>query len=817
MRYLLTGVVATLVVSTSWAQQDSWSPEFHHPGLGTASRVFALAVYRGELIAGGKVGRGHGRFLPGGVARYDPRTRTWNGLPGGGLSMDGRSRQGQARAFAVYNNELVIGGQFNFAGGVPARNVARWDGKRFQPLGTGIGLPSNNFVHALAVYKGKLYAAGEFFSAGTAAARNLAVWDGVRWSGVGTGLTHRRVSSGGHALLVASDGSMYVGGTFDSAAGVPAANVARFDGARFAPLASGTDGMVRALAEWNGKIYAGGRFGKAGGLPNTSTVAAWDGRAWSALASGIRNPTFTEVMSLHAHGNSLYAGGRFFSVGTLQAKHVVRWDGARFHDIGGVAGTAFPAFAPFVFAMTSLGNELVVGGEFWRVGGPRDPTKSLVSRSVAAVDPATARWRQLGRGLGLAVNPRVFDMVTWRGSTVVAGEFQMAGSRTTSGLVRFTGNDWQDLGLPYGRAQALAVLGDDLYVGVGTSSGQPGVLRYDGARWSPVGTTGATLDLAFYKGRLYKNGDGSIIAWTGSAWQRVGPSFIGSARVLHVHGGLLYVGGSMRGAGISRGVFAFDGSKAVALGSGVQGTVTALGSFGGDLVVGGTFTQAGSVTLTAGVARWNGKVWSALDAGFPRLATPLDFTVLNGELYAGGSGFGVARMRSGSWQVLRDGPIGGAAVLHADPRTGQLWVGGTFHSSATMPMDGIARLSTRIDWRDLGAALAGSRGQPVLSGHGPLSAGGRVTFLLRNARARAVGLHAFGGVRIDQPLFGGILVPRPDVSLPFTTDRFGTTSLGLTLPGVVPPGVDVFVQSWLVDAAGPLGFAAANAIASRSR
>ncbi len=64
-----------------------------------------------------------------------------------------------------------------------------------------------------------------------------------------------------------SNGDLIAGGDFTSAGGLPAAHIARWDGAAWAPLGAGLDGVVFALAGDGADLIAGGSFASAGGLP----------------------------------------------------------------------------------------------------------------------------------------------------------------------------------------------------------------------------------------------------------------------------------------------------------------------------------------------------------------------------------------------------------------------------------------------------------------------------------------------------------------------------------------------------------------------
>ncbi|MEI7776187.1 MAG: hypothetical protein WCK17_15590, partial [Verrucomicrobiota bacterium] len=95
-----------------------------------------------------------------------------------------------------------------------------------------------------------------------------------------------------YAAVVDGNGNLFIGGTFTTAGGVIASNIAKWNGSRWTSLGSGTSGVsdaITALAVDNvGNLYAGGRFQSAGGV-TASNIAKWNGSTWSALGSGLVN------------------------------------------------------------------------------------------------------------------------------------------------------------------------------------------------------------------------------------------------------------------------------------------------------------------------------------------------------------------------------------------------------------------------------------------------------------------------------------------------------------------------------------------------
>ena len=93
----------------------------------------------------------------------------------------GAGTDNTVRVLAVYNGELVAGGQFKTAGGIVNNGIARWDGTSWLPIGGGI----DGVVLSLVSYNGVLIVGGGFSSAGGIPARNIVEWDGVKWSPLG--------------------------------------------------------------------------------------------------------------------------------------------------------------------------------------------------------------------------------------------------------------------------------------------------------------------------------------------------------------------------------------------------------------------------------------------------------------------------------------------------------------------------------------------------------------------------------------------------------------------------------------------------------
>jgi hypothetical protein len=93
---------------------------------------------------------------------------------------------------AIYHDELYLAGSIMESAGNVGHGIIRYDGSQWKPVGDGlqdIGNGNSGFVITLdlTVYDDKLWVCGGgFFYAGHVPARGLAYWDGEHWCNVGT-------------------------------------------------------------------------------------------------------------------------------------------------------------------------------------------------------------------------------------------------------------------------------------------------------------------------------------------------------------------------------------------------------------------------------------------------------------------------------------------------------------------------------------------------------------------------------------------------------------------------------------------------------
>jgi hypothetical protein len=418
-------------------------------GSGTNDYVSALAVYRGDLIAGGSFDRA-GTADAHKVARWDGTT--WHALDASEFAagFDGANR---VEALIVHGDDLIVGGWFSAVGGTPTPRVARWDGTSWHSMGSGApggwvtgfapfrgelmvgahwgarawdgstwqavdaGLGLDGPVLDFVEHEGKLVAAGAFTHASDwVPARNIASWNGS-WTPIGLGFDNTVWAVDHYNDALVATGSFTQSGT------EIVQHIAIWDGTTWRPLGSGLDGTGHALAVFEGSLVAGGNFSAAGGNV-ASHVARWDGTSWSALGDGLDNA----VHALVVHEGSLFAGGDFShgSNGFPELAHVARWDGIAWQPLGtGLDGN--------VHDLLSVKSTLVALGEFEFAG-------STVASRAAAWDGNS--WKDLGGGF----DGTVMGGLEHLGRIYVTGSFQTAGGNPASSIAVWDGTSWSKLG-----------------------------------------------------------------------------------------------------------------------------------------------------------------------------------------------------------------------------------------------------------------------------------------------------------------------------------------------------------------------------------
>ncbi|MGP8217652.1 MAG: hypothetical protein ACLQQ4_18935 [Bacteroidia bacterium] len=342
-------IIGTGVLSV---KAQKWSPV----GLGingnTPNTTWSLCADDSMLFAGGRFSKA-GDIDADNIAQWDGKR--WNSV--------GSCSKGFISEMAVYKGNLYAGGEFTMMGGAKARDIAMWNGAYWSPVGKGI-IDHEWGVYTMAVYKDILYVGGAFDTVGGKRMDLIAAWNGTDWSKVGKGIYAADEDDGVFALAVYNN-ELYVAGGLDSTGGIAVNNIAKWDGTKWSTVGEGINGTVHSMTVYNGKLYVAGQFDSAGGVP-TKNIAMWNGTKWSALGSGVSGKIKTYISSLAVYNDELYVGGNFDTVDNhIPINCIARWNGSKWSPVGSSGiniGGAIDAMAVFK-------NSLYVGGGFDSVSG----------------------------------------------------------------------------------------------------------------------------------------------------------------------------------------------------------------------------------------------------------------------------------------------------------------------------------------------------------------------------------------------------------------------------------------------------------------
>lgn len=289
---------------------------------------------------------------------------------------------GDAVVLTTVGRNLYVGGNFERAGEAPAHGIARWDGTCWHSLGGGM----DGEVRAIEKFGTNLLVGGRFSRAGDVRASNLALWDEANWHAIGNvdGWDPNWPDAPQVSSILVWQRDVYVAGVFRHASGVPATNVARWDGTNWHSVGAGVGsqgGRIFSLATHGARLFAAGMFINAGETAVTN-IAQWEGKTWSPVGGGVRGGQeyFTDgkvvsgiVESLAVWRGLLFAGGSFTHAGELDVRNLAEWPGRQWANrhlppctSSGTAGLSVSTEAMFFNHQRRTGKQLAGGGAMER-------------------------------------------------------------------------------------------------------------------------------------------------------------------------------------------------------------------------------------------------------------------------------------------------------------------------------------------------------------------------------------------------------------------------------------------------------------------
>ncbi len=530
-------------------------------------------------------------------------------------------------------------------------------------------------VKAIATSGSSVYVVGHFVTAEDVVVNRIAQWNVStnRWSALGQGLGCGVSYCAPYATAIAVSGNqVYVGGMFTTAGGVSASSIAVWNGSAWSALGSGVDGIVNAIGVSGNDVYVGGYFTTAGGI-SAHNIAKWNSltNTWSSLNDGISGGS---VHAIAISGSDVYAGGQFNAAGGVAVTNLAKWNGSVWSDVGGSVWNS-SGHGATVTALAVNGSDLYVGGTFDSAGG-------LAVHNLAKWNGSI--WSDVGGGISNWFEP-VKALAANGGDLYVGGSFYHFGGLYFGNIAKWDGSNWSDLGYgTNGAVYAVAVNGNAVYAGgyftrAGDTSANY-IAKWNKSTWSSLGNRpnnsmdGDVYAIAVNGNDVYVGGDFcqvgnvstcGIAKWNviTNAWSAVGGGGFRTIYALAVNGNDVYIGSNFWGI---NGIAKWDGSRWSALGGGVNGNVYGIAISGNDVYVVGSFTTAGGMPANS-VAKWNGNSWSGLGSGidnsYPRVYA---VAVSGGRVYIGGSfeSFGgastknIAQWNGSSWSAVGTSGVG---------------------------------------------------------------------------------------------------------------------------------------------------------------
>ena len=535
-------------------------------------------------------------------------------------------------------------------------------------------------------------------------------WGPVSWDGFQSTELISEPLVGKINEVVIFDENIYIAGDFLFQEG-SIADIAFWDGTQWRDLpfsASGITQINKIIVTEEG-IFAGGLFTNADNNQEADYIAFWDGNMWNNLGSGLND----QVHTMNLIDGILYVGGEFTNAGGIEnADHIAIWNGAEWGSIGdGLDGD--------VYVSLYRDDLLYVGGDFENAGGNEDADHIAMWNGL--------EWSNLGN----SIDQEVYSMIFLENTLYIGGDFFNPENRDINtpagGIAFWDGNAWKNVGGGLtGVADVLHEFNGELFAGGrilgtegGINGGTAGITKWNGTEWLPL-TSGVPsevfattmVDQNLYIGGAFPNPEGNqfsvpiqgmIARWGGQHWRNVGNGLNNEVHALIEYNGELIVGGSFTNAGglsNADGVVNWDDTEWHNLGVGLSPTcdrgIQALLELRGSLYAGGCFSNPGDNAAIQNIARWDGSQWNALSDG------------LNGEVHAfatdgtnlfvGGQftdAGGVASAdRLAIWNGAEWGALGESfndRVYTLSFENGVLYAGGEFTNAGTPDADYIAK------------------------------------------------------------------------------------------------------------------------------
>jgi hypothetical protein len=228
----------------------------------------------------------------------------------GGFTLQGLENISGIAYWAHDGTSLYAGGIFPGIGNAKSSAIARYSNGTWHALETGLGkipsqMKSQAEVKVLQYAQGKLFVGGDFDSAGLIPAKNIAYWDGTLWHALGLGLPGTI-----NDITILNNGNIIVASTITKGNIKECAPLMSWNGSNWTTLGLPPNCIsIQALSTDGMNVFIGGEF-TMDSLNKDNGLAIWNGNSFTSIGGGVQG----KITSLYYHDGMLYCGGSFLKV-----------------------------------------------------------------------------------------------------------------------------------------------------------------------------------------------------------------------------------------------------------------------------------------------------------------------------------------------------------------------------------------------------------------------------------------------------------------------------------------------------------------------
>jgi len=158
----------------------NWEP-FQLPGCGNSSAdgVTGLVSFQDDLYISGSFSSCNGEFEVNHIMKQVNDSWEYVGDPISSIY------SGAVREMFVFQDELYVCGPFHrYEGNNAGECIMKWNGEEWTDLGSGLTENGLNTIDHMVILNDELYVCGRFTEVGGVPAHNLAKWDGNQWCAI---------------------------------------------------------------------------------------------------------------------------------------------------------------------------------------------------------------------------------------------------------------------------------------------------------------------------------------------------------------------------------------------------------------------------------------------------------------------------------------------------------------------------------------------------------------------------------------------------------------------------------------------------------